>query len=161
MPLITESLGNGHRFQDGDDRDNDNGCPECRDHVTEPEVLDLPESRLLGDVDLDGEGRGLEGGKAALNLPRQAEHAVVGMGLAAVTLRVHHHSDHEANHDDDGVPGGADEPHGLVQQGEAAARKLVGQPLDGASITAFFDGLKPASSVECLHGGGRVINECS
>ena len=161
MSLITKSLGNGHRFQDGDDRDNHNGGPKCRDHVTEPKVLDLPGARLLGDVDLDREGRRLEGGKAALNLPRQTEHAMVGMSLAAVTLGIHHHGDHKADHHDDGVPGGADEPHGLVQQGEAAARKLVGQPLHWASFTAFFDGFKPASSVECLHWCRRVINECS
>ena len=67
MSLITESLGNGHRFQDGDDRDDDNCCAECRDHVTKPEVLHLPEPGVPGDIDGDCEGRGLEAGEAALN----------------------------------------------------------------------------------------------
>ena len=72
------------------------------------------------------------------------------MGFAAVTLGVHHHGDHEADNDHDGVPGGADEPDGLVEHGEAAARQLVGQPLDWAGLITFFDGFKPASPVESL-----------
>ena len=159
MSLITKSLGNGHRFQDGDDGDDDNGGSQGGDHVTKPEVLHLPEPRLPGDIDADGEGRGLEGGEAALNLPGQAEHTEVRMGLAAVALRVHHHGDHETDHHHEGVPGGADEPDSLVQQRETATWEPVSQSLYGASITAFFDGFKPASSVESLNRR-RVINEC-
>ena len=89
----------------------------------------------------------------------KAEDTVIRMGLAAVTLRIHHHGDHKTHHHHNGIPGGADEPDGLVQNGKTATREPVSQPLNWASITAFFDGFKPASSVESLNSR-RVINEC-
>ena len=60
----------------------------------------------------------------------KAEYTEVRMGLAAVTLRIHHHGYHKTQHHHNGVPGGADEPDSLVQNGKTAARQPVSQPLN-------------------------------
>ena len=85
---LTESLGDGHGLEDGDDGDDDDRRPEGGDHVPEALVADLPAPGLGAGVQLEGEGRRLEAGEAALYLPGQGEHAGVGVGLT-ILLRTY------------------------------------------------------------------------
>ena len=53
----------------------------------------------------------------------------------------------QAEDHDDGVPGGADEPHQLGDQGKAARGELVEESLD---TSGRLGGLEPVGSVEGL-----------
>ena len=61
-------------------------------------------------------------------------------------LGVQEEGQHQADDHHDGVPGGADEPDALVEDGEAAPRQLVGQPLYPPGLNALLDGFEPTRS---------------
>ena len=72
--------------------------------------------------------------------------------LAEINVRINDHGEHQAEDDDDGIPGGADKPDGFIQRVPASA--LVGsrfEPLGSAQEL-----IKSKVLVKCCAGSQLV-----